>query len=163
MKVTDAQYAKGSPLLLMACALYMDVVTNQCVAQLKWRNLDSRPVKAILIELDGYGAFNQQLEPVSFQYADITVAQGKDFGSRVPVPIRDTSMVRYEVLLKAVSFVEGGAWKADQAVPFSVLPQEKKMLLTGELSESGQTESCRGIAAIILLVFLVFILVLYFS
>ena len=133
MKVTDAQYAAGSPLLLMACALYMDTVTNQCVAQLKWRNLDSRPVKAILIELDGYGAFNQQLEPVSFQYADITVAQGKDFGSRVPVPIRDASMARYEVLLKAVSFATGDVWQVDPAVPFSALPPGKEPALTGEL------------------------------
>ena len=133
MKVIDAQYAKGSPLLLMACALYMDAVTNQCVAQLKWRNLDSRPVKAILIELDGYDGFNQRLEPVSFQYADITVAQGKDFGSRVPVPIRDASMARYEVLLKAVSFATGDVWQADPAVPFSALPPGKEPALTGEL------------------------------
>ena len=135
MKVTDAQYAKGSPLLLMACALYMDAVTNQCVAQLKWRNLDSRPVKAILIELDGYDEFNQRLEPVSFHYANLEAPQGKDFGSRVPVPIRDASMVRYEVLLKAVLFATGDVWQADQAVPFSVLPQGKEMVLTGELYE----------------------------
>lgn len=133
MKVIDAQYAAGSPLLLMACALYMDAVTNQCVAQLKWRNLDPRPAKAILIELDGYGAFNQQLEPVSFQYADLTVAQGKDFGSRVPVPIRDASMARYKVLLKAVSFATGDVWQADPAVPFSALPPGKEPALTGEL------------------------------
>lgn len=133
MKVTDAQYAAGSPLLLMACALYMDTVTNQCVAQLKWRNLDSRPVKAILIELDGYDAFNQRLGPVSFQYADLTVAQGKDFGSRVPVPIRDASMARYEVLLKAVSLATGDVWQADPAVPFSALPLGKEPALTGEL------------------------------
>lgn len=67
MKKADVQYAEGSPILLEACALYRDNVTNSCIAQLKWKNIDSHQIRAIMIELDVYDTFNQKLAPVHYQ------------------------------------------------------------------------------------------------
>ena len=50
MKKADVQYAEGSPILLEACALYRDNVTNSCIAQLKWKNIDSHQIRAIMID-----------------------------------------------------------------------------------------------------------------
>ena len=37
MKKSEAQYTEGSPMLLEANALYLDRITNNCIAQLKWK------------------------------------------------------------------------------------------------------------------------------
>lgn len=135
MKVSEVQYASGSPLLLEACALYQDTASGQCIAQLKWKNLDPRPVKAVMIELDSYDVFNQKLEPINFQYDGLMAAQGSEFGSKVPVIIPNSNAVRYDTILKAVSFVEGDVWQADHTVSFAVLPKSKEQELKGELLE----------------------------
>lgn len=135
MKISEGQYASGSPLLLEACALYQDTAFGQCIAQLKWKNLDPRPVKAVMIELDGYDVFNQKLEPVNFQYDGLMATQGSEFGSKVPVQILNSNVVRYDTILKAVSFAEGDVWQADHTVSFAVLPKSKEQELKGELLE----------------------------
>lgn len=61
MKQQEPQYSPENPVLLLACALYRDTVTGKCVAQMKWRNLDQRPVKAVLVELEGFDAFERKL------------------------------------------------------------------------------------------------------
>ena len=146
MKVSEVQYASGSPLLLEACALYQDTASGQCIAQLKWKNLDPRPVKAVMIELDSYDVFNQKLEPINFQYDGLMAAQGSEFGSKVPVQIPNSNAVRYDTILKAVSFAEGDVWQADHTVSFAVLPKSKEQELKGELLEQFKRDlSKRGI------------------
>lgn len=133
MKSTDALYSKGSPIILEACALYLDRTTNNCIAQLKWRNIDSRPIKAVMIEIDGFDAFNQPLEPFTYQYDRLQTSQGKTFGEKVPVTIPSNNTVRFDIRLKAVSFVEGNVWEGD--APFSALPQPRNNTISPELLE----------------------------
>lgn len=148
MKISEVQYATGSPLLLEACALYQDSTTGQCIAQLKWRNLDPRPVKAVMIELDGYDAFNQKLEPVNFQYDGLMATQGSDFGSKVPVQIRSSKMVRYDTVLKAVSFSEGDIWRAEKVAVYTKLPESLDQTLEGDLLDQYKRDlSEMGIVA----------------
>ena len=99
MKKTEPQYISGSPLLLEASALYLDKGTNNCIAQLKWKNIDSRPIKAIMIELDGCDACNQKLEPVHYQYDGLLVTQGSEFGAKTPIMIKNNKRtLRYTML-----------------------------------------------------------------
>ncbi len=97
MRRDEVQYSDGSPILLEASALYLDKVSANCVAQLKWRNIDSRPVKAVMVELDGYDAFNQKLEPMCYQYDGLLVSQGSEFGSKTPIMIKNNKMVKYDM------------------------------------------------------------------
>ena len=140
MKISEAQYIAGSPLLLEACALYQDTVTNQCVAQLKWKNLDQRPVIAAMIELKGYDAFHQELETVKFLYNNLMVARGESFGTKTPVQIHDATMVRYEVILKAVSFAVGSVWQSQGTASFAKLPDTLPQTLEGDMLAQYQRD-----------------------
>lgn len=133
MKKADPHYISGSPLLLEASALYLDKVTNNCIAQLKWKNIDPRPIKAVMIELDGYDAFNQKLEPVHYQYDGLLVTQGSEFGGKTPIMIKNNKMVKYDVILKAVSFSDESIWKAESIDAFETLPESKPQALSGEI------------------------------
>ena len=132
MKKTEAQYTDGSPILLEASALYLDKTTNNCIAQLKWKNIDSRPIKAVMIELDGYDAFNQKLEPIHYQYDGLLVTQGSEFGAKTPIMIKNNKVVKYDVLLKAVSFSDETIWRSENNATFETLPGSKPQALAGE-------------------------------
>lgn len=133
MKKSEAQYTSGSPILLEANALYFDRGTNNCIAQLKWRNLDPRPIKAVLIELDGYDVFHQKLEPIHYQYDALLVTQGAEFGGKTPIMIENNKIVKYDVLLKAVCFSDETIWRAEKDVVLEMLPAAKDQKLEGEL------------------------------
>ena len=133
MKVSDPQHAAGSPLLLEACALYQDTTSGMCIAQLKWKNLDTRAVRAILIELNGYDAFDQKIDPISYQYENLLATQGTEFGSKTAIQIRNTKIARYDVGLKAVSFANGEIWKAETEAAFVSLPASVNQSLSGDL------------------------------
>ena len=149
MKKADVQYAEGSPILLEACALYRDNATNSCIAQLKWKNIDSRPIRAIMIELDVYDTFNQKLAPVHYQYDGLSAPQGAEFGGKTPIIIPDTKAVKYNVLLKAVSFSDETVWRSEKNVAFVTLPagkpQEFEEDLLGQLkrdlAKQGNTDA----------------------
>lgn len=132
MKKAEAQYASGSPILLEASALYLDRGTNNCIAQLKWKNIGSRPIKAVMIELVCYDAFNQKLEPVHFQYDGLLVTQGSEFGNKTPIMIKNNKVVKYDVLIKAVSFSDETIWRSEEDSVFETLPESKPQKLEGE-------------------------------
>ena len=146
MKVSEISYSEGSPLLLEAYALYQDTTTGQCIAQLKWKNIDQKPVKAVMIELDGYDAFDQKLEPLQFQYDNLSAVQGSIFGEKTPVLISNTNCVRYDVILKAVSYNEGESWFSTETKPFVKLPDCVNLHLESEMLAQYKRELAqRGI------------------
>lgn len=71
VKCSDVQYAEGSPLLLMACALYLDRSSGNCIAQLKWKNISNKTVKAVSIALDVFDSFDNTISNISHHYRTI--------------------------------------------------------------------------------------------
>ena len=135
LKKDELSYAQGSPLLLEAYALHKDNVTGDRVAQLKWKNIDSRCVKAVMVGLIAYDAFNNKTGTVQYQYDGLNVEQGKEFGSKSPIIIRDDKVSRFDVVLRAVSFTDGGIWQGDTDYVFKPLPGPEPQKLSGELAD----------------------------
>lgn len=134
MRKTEPEYVHGSPVVLSASALYVDNVTSNCVAQLKWKNIDRRTVKAVMIELYGLDAFGQKLDPIEQQYYDVHAEQGKEFGNSTPIIIRTNKIVKYKTCLKAVSFEDDTVWRPEaQLAFFEPLPAAKPQKIDGEL------------------------------
>lgn len=133
MKRTEIQYAEGSPLLLEAIALYLDKATNNHIAQLKWKNIDSRTIRAVKIELIGYDAFDQELGRIQHQYDGIHLAQNQFLGEKTPIIIQIKNVVKFDVALTAVSFEDGTVWLAQGNDVLKALPDAKEQALTGDL------------------------------
>ena len=135
------EYVKGCPLLLEANALYLDNVTNNCIAQLKWKNLSADTMRAVLIEIVGEDAFGQKLTPIQYQYSDLGVAKGTVFGSKTPIIIRANKTVGYTVRVKAVSYANGRVWRPEEGQEtFRPLPPSRRQTAEGELLQQLKSE-----------------------
>ena len=135
MKKDAVAYAQGSPLLLEAYALHRDTTSGDCIAQLKWKNIDRRGVQAVMVDLITYDAFNNQINTVQYQYNGLNAAQGAEFGGKTPIIIHDDRIVRFEVALKAVSFADDSVWNAANDGIFEPLPKAKNQSLPDELCD----------------------------
>ena len=135
MKKDAIAYAQGSPLLLEAYALHRDTTSGDCIAQLKWKNIDRRGVRAVMVDLITYDAFNNQINTVQYQYNGLNAAQGAEFGGKTPIIIHDDRIVRFEVALKAVSFADDSVWNAENDGVFEPLPKAKNQSLPDELCD----------------------------
>ena len=135
MKKDEIVYAQGSPLLLEAYALHRDTTSGDCIAQLKWKNIDRRGVRAVMVDLITYDAFNNQINTIQYQYNGLNAAQGAEFGGKTPIIIHDDRIVRFEVALKAVSFADNSVWNAEKDGIFEPLPKAKNQSLPDELCD----------------------------
>lgn len=135
MKQSEPQYAQDSPILLEACALYYDRLNTKCIAQIKWKNIDTRTIKAVSIELSLLDAFDQQIKTISYQYNKLNASKGSFFGEREAIIIDDQAAVRYDVILNAVSFTDGGIYRSDDNIRFDTLPEKMPVSVPMELFE----------------------------
>lgn len=135
MKKDAIAYAQGSPLLLEAYALHRDTTSGDCIAQLKWKNIDRRGVQAVMVDLITYDAFNNQINTVQYQYNGLNAAQGAEFGGKTPIIIHDDRIVRFDVTLRAVSFADNSVWNAENGGVFEPLPEAKNQSLPDELCD----------------------------
>ena len=134
-KHTGSYYAEGSPLLLEASALYQDKTTNSRVLQMKWRNIDQREINTVMIEISGTDTFGNIITPISFQYEEINTPYGFTFGEKKPAIIKNQRIVKYDVVVKAVSFSDGSIWRDESLSLYQALPEAKPQTLKGELLE----------------------------
>ena len=133
MKDIRMQYAPGAPLMLEACALYADANSGRCIAQMKWKNLEDKPIRAVGIVVNAMDAFGHSLEFVEYQYADVRANPGDSFGSRSAVLLKNPNVRSFAVAVKAVSFEDGSMFSGQEDNWYAVLPDKKVIALTGDL------------------------------
>lgn len=132
-KTSNTQYAEGSPLLLEACALYLDNVEKQCIAQLKWKNIGDQPVDAVLVDLVCLDAFGHVVKTQNYQYDRLATDKGQFFGGKTAIPLAHDKISKYTIALKAVSYVNGTIQEYATPLSYAQLPEEKAHELTGDL------------------------------
>ena len=112
-------YAVGSPVVIAAGTLLKDNQTGRIVAQLKFRSISNKPIKALKIRMDLFDtAGNSVGEPVLFDYLDLSVSRDAEFGQKTPVPVPDNKARSYKAAVTEVIFADktiwtatGGAWE----------------------------------------------------
>lgn len=125
-------YTEGSPIIICAGALLKDNVEDRIVAQLKFRNISSKLIKAIIVELIGYDTWGNCVgEKVRFQYLDLYAKQGDEFGAKIPI-ILNSNIRMFSVNVISVAF-DNGSWSS--TVDFEPLP--KATLLSKVINEDN--------------------------
>ena len=78
-------YSPGSPLLIVAGALLQDTQSGRVIAQLKLKNLDSRPVKAVKVRITSQDTVGRTLGDVTEHvYLDLHAERDEEFGQKTP-------------------------------------------------------------------------------
>ena len=104
-------YAQGSPLIILAGALLKDNQTGRVLAQLKLKNVGTKPIKAVKVSvtpLDSAGMENGQ--PVEHPYLDLHAARDGEFGQKEPIPFPDPTTRAFRGAITQVVFTDGSLW-----------------------------------------------------
>lgn len=131
-------YETGSPVLISAGALLRDDQIGRVLAQLKFKSLCDKEIKAIKVDLHTYDISGDELESVSgFQYLDLNAFRGDYFGDRKAIPVPNPVTRSIGVCVRSVLFADGTAWLCDNTEPWIALPHPvplTEMLDSAELA-----------------------------
>ena len=91
-------YAQGAPVVVSAGALLKDNETNWLLGQLKLRSISNKPIKLVKVELTCFDAMGREVSPaIVFDYLDLNVFRGSEFGSQTPIRISNAAIRGYTV------------------------------------------------------------------
>lgn len=106
-------YAVGSPVVIAAGTLLKDNQTGRIVAQLKFRSISDKIIKAVKVRLDLFDTAGSPIaESVVFDYLDLSASRDAEFGQKTPVPISDNKARSYKASITEVVFADKCVWSA---------------------------------------------------
>ncbi len=106
-------YAEGAPLVIAAGALLKDNQTGKVLAQLKYRSISSRPIRAIKVRITGYDMAKTVVCREEHQYLDLEIGRDEYWGSKEAVYLPDRSVRSYSAAVLAVYYSDGGSYVSD--------------------------------------------------
>lgn len=136
-------YAPSSPVIITAGALLKDTQTGKVLAQLKFKNINSKVIKAITVSLLPHDTANQPLgEKETHQILDLAANRDSEFGQKTPLYFSNNTTRAYQVIVEEVVFSDNTVWKTD-GTPLSELPAQKaasETLVDAELEKQYKSE-----------------------
>ena len=94
----EEYYMEKSPVVYVAGGLLKDSKYKRVVAQLKFRNISSKVIRAAKIEICAKDSFGKKLDGVSeFSYTDLNVAPGTEWGQETAMTYaKELSEMKYK-------------------------------------------------------------------
>ena len=117
-------YTQGSPIIVEAGALLKDNQYNTVVAQLKFRNISEKIIKAVSVNIFALDIAQRSLgEPVIFQYLDLSASRDDNFGQNIPVNLPNPETRAFYISIREIIFDNNEVWntgeKAWQSLPMA--------------------------------------------
>ena len=134
-KETKPQYVPDCLLLMEACALYYDNLENQCVAQLKFRNIGKKVINAVEVVLKCFDSFGREGGAKKYIYDRISVKHGQQFGGRNAILLAENNLRTFVVTISAIAFEDGTVKMYSTPVEYRLLPESKPLDLSTNLLE----------------------------
>lgn len=104
-------YAEGMPVIIAAGALLKDEQTGNVLAQLKFKSISTKGIKALKVCISPLDTVGNPLgEPTHFQYLDLTVSRDQTFGEKTPVFLPDATTRAFTVYVEEVIFRDNSVW-----------------------------------------------------
>ena len=139
----ENQYTVGSPILIAAGALLKDNQTGKVLAQIKFKNISDKQIKAVKISIDAFDVSGKELEGIAeYQYLDLAAARMVEFGHKQAVALPDAVTRAYRVNCTGVFFADGSAWNANPDASWNSLPVQRTLTAQlGDLAEQYQRDT----------------------
>lgn len=118
-------YAPSMPVIIVAGALLKDTQTNKVLAQLKFKSISPKEIKAVTVSLLPLDTANQPLgEKETHQILDLAASRDAEFGQKSPLYFSNNTTRAYRVIVEKVTFSDNTVWKSTDT-PLSDLPAQK--------------------------------------
>ena len=111
----DNLYCTGAPLVLEKGALLKDGLTQNIVAQLKFKSMQDKVIKAVTVKILSYDTLGKPLkEETQYQYLDLFVKRDESFGEQVPIIVVNSQTRSYQIIVSQVIFVNNTIWTGNE-------------------------------------------------
>ena len=121
----NSLYAPSMPVIIVAGALLKDTQTDKVLAQLKFKSISPKAIKAVTVSLLPLDTANQPLgEKETYQILDLAANRDDEFGQKTPLYFSNNTTRAYRAIVEEVIFSDNTVWKSDGA-PLSDLPTQK--------------------------------------
>ena len=118
-------YAPSMPVIIVAGSLLKDSQTNKVLAQLKFKSISPKEIKAVTVSLLPLDTANQPLgEKETHQILDLAASRDAEFGQKSPLYFSNNTTRAYRVIVEEIVFSDNTIWKSDGA-PLSDFPVQK--------------------------------------
>lgn len=105
-------HTEDAPVVIMAGALLKDNQTGRVLAQLKLKNVSEETIKSVKVSIQAFGKSGVEAKEIHYEYANISVKSGEEFGSKTPVEMNN-KILYYSAVITEVLFENGTAWKTN--------------------------------------------------
>ncbi len=135
-------YETGAPLLLCAGALLKDTQTGKMIAQLKFRNISTKPIVAVKVSVRAFDAFGTEVEGVpEYQYLDLCEERDSEFGQKNAIILPNVETRSFSCACRSVIFSDGSAWTAQMDEWESLKKQKTLAEQFGMLAEQYRRDT----------------------
>ena len=117
-------YASGSPVLIEAGALLLELTSNAMLCQLRFRSLSEQPIKSIRAEVQPLAEDGESLgKSVVHRYGDLNLKRDEVFGRETAIVLTSERAASFRVRLSQVCFADGAVW-TDEGLVWRELPDQ---------------------------------------
>lgn len=105
--LTPKLYVKGSPVIIEAGALQKDNVNGNVIAQLKFKSISAKVIKALTVKIVALDVSGNPIgEEIEHQYLDLTVQRNENFGSKEAIILPDNTAREFWAYVTDVVFFD---------------------------------------------------------
>lgn len=116
-------YCPGSPVVIEAGALLKDNQTGKIIAQMKFKNISPKTIRALTVKIYAKDVSGVDIEGIdSFQYLDLNVSRDGEFGAKTPIVLPNAVTRTFICECLSVVFCDGSAWACKDGTQWDVLP-----------------------------------------
>ena len=124
--LSENLYTSGAPVMIAAGALLKDNKTGKTLAQLKFKSLSEKNIKALKVTIAASDVSGNALTGVDeFQYLDLAVERNETFGQKQAIYLPDAVTRSIAAKCTEVVFEDGTAWKAAEDAIWNTLPEQE--------------------------------------
>ena len=116
-------YSEGAPVVIRAGALLKDNDNGGILAQLKINNIINKEIKLVKVAITYQDSLERPLGELLYEYIDLSVTRGVDFGAKNPIRIPDSTTRAFSVRVAEVGFSDNSFWE-DKNFVWESLPKQ---------------------------------------
>ena len=140
--LSEKYYAEGAPLLIAAGALLKDNRTGKVLAQIKFKNISSKTIKAVKVSVKAFDVSGAELQGVKkYQYLDLNAVRDMEFGQKNAIVLPDDVTRSFSCECKSVVFSDGTSWEANGAEWRTLIQPQTLQKKLGGLAAQYQRET----------------------
>lgn len=125
--LTPMLYTENSPVIIEAGALQKDNVNGNVIAQLKFKSVSAKVIKALTVKIVALDVSGNPIgEEIEHQYLDLSVQRNENFGSKEAVLLSDNTTRAFSVFVTKIVFDDNTNMILENS-EWSELPQQNSI------------------------------------